>query len=156
VNRYKRVSPLAYARNDAEAVAKTLVTRFGFPEDNVQLLLDERATRDAILRAFLKFAEPDRVGPDDRILVFFAGHGHTVGGRRGETGFLVPVDGAVDNLATLIRWDELTRNAELIPAKHMLFVMDACYGGLALKRNAPSAATPRFVKSMLQRYTRQV
>jgi hypothetical protein len=89
-------------------------------------------------------------------MVFFAGHGHTVSGRRGETGFLVPVDGRADDLASLIRWDELTRNADLIDAKHMLFLMDACYGGLALTRTTIPPGSMRFLKDMLQRYSRQV
>jgi hypothetical protein len=51
-------------------------------------------------------------------------------------------------LSGLIRWDELTRNADLITAKHMLFVMDACYGGLALMaygtcRRCPNARRAR-------------
>ncbi len=47
------------------------------------------------------------------------------------------------------------RNAELIRAKHLLFIMDACYGGLALTRNI-SAGSTRFLKDMLLRYSRQV
>ena len=76
-------------------------------------------------------------------------------GNRGEVGFLLPVDGNPDDLATLIRWDDLTRNADLIAAKHMLFVMDACYGGLAVHRGITSGNS-RFLKNMLQRYSRQV
>ena len=38
----------------------------------------------------------------------------------------VPVDGDVADASTFIRWDELTRNGELIAAKHILFLMDAC------------------------------
>jgi len=120
-----------HAANDASAVAEILTKKFDFPTDNVRVLLDSKATRENIMKEFLLLADSSKVGPDDRILVFFAGHGHTVSGRRGETGFLVPVDGKADELATLIRWDELTRNADLISAKHMLFLMDACYGGLS-------------------------
>ena len=89
-------------------------------------------------------------------LVFFAGHGHTVSGRRGETGFLVPVDGQLGDLASVIRWDELTRSADLISVKHILFLMDACYGGLALTRQSRAPGSMRFLKDMLQRYARQV
>jgi hypothetical protein len=70
-------------------------------------------------------------------------------------GFLVPVDGDPTKLDSLIRWDELTRNADLIQAKHVLFIMDACYGGLALRRSTPPG-NARFVKDMLKRYSRQV
>ena len=82
INKYKHAGPLAHACNDARAVAATLIDRFGFPPAEVELLLDADASRNAIVRAFLQYADPTKVGPDDRILVFFAGHGHTVTGRR--------------------------------------------------------------------------
>lgn len=154
INSYRHVSPLGYARNDAEVVAKTIRERFRFPEENVFLLLDEAATRQAILESFLEFSG-SRVSENDRIFVFFAGHGYTQRGRRGEVGYLVPVDGNPDNLASLIRWDDLTRNSDLIAAKHILFIMDACYGGLAVARS-PGPGSMRFLKDMLQRYARQV
>lgn len=153
INNYQHAPPLGYAINDAEATAKLLIDEFGFKKDNILLLTDVEATRALIIDSFLSYAS--KVNVDDRIIFFFAGHGHTVLGRRGEVGFLVPYDGDTHSLSTLIRWDELTRNAELIPAKHMLFVMDACYGGLVLTRSlAPGSM--RFLKDMLLRYSRQV
>lgn len=154
INKYEHASPLAFARNDAEVIAETLKTKFGFPEENVFILLDEAATRDRIRSSYLRFTAAE-VEQDDRIVVFFAGHGCTRTGKRGEVGYLVPSDGTLDDLSTLVRWDDLTRNSELIPAKHILFVMDACYGGLALHRQMPPGSS-RFLKNMLQRYSRQV
>jgi uncharacterized caspase-like protein len=154
INDYQIASPLSFARQDAEAFADILKTTFGFPDDKVALLINERATRQEIFSAFMRFTE-DSVGGDDRIVVFFAGHGCTRTGTRGEVGFLVPVDGNPNDLRTLIRWDDFTRNAELIQAKHVLFLMDACYGGLAIRRNTPPGSA-RFLKDMLQRYARQV
>lgn len=145
--------PLIHACNDANAVANALIDKFDFPTKNVTLLLNGDATKAAITKAFLSFAE---TGWDDRVFVFFAGHGFTKTGRYGESGFLVPADGQAVDLSSLLRWDELTRNAELVPAKHVLFVMDACYGGLALKRKPVSPGSMRLLKDMLQRYTRQV
>ncbi len=154
INDYQIASPLGFAKHDAETFAEILRTNFGFPPNQVTVLLDAEATRERIRSAFLGFSQ-DPIGPDDRIAVFFAGHGCTRTGRRGEVGFLVPADGDPNDLATLVRWDDLTRDAELISAKHMLFVMDACYGGLALQRNTPPGSA-RFLKDMLQRYSRQV
>ena len=153
INDYLHAPPLTYACNDAKGVKKALVEKFGFSEDNIYLLLNEQATRSSIMEHYLALAK--RVEPDDRILFFFAGHGHTEQGHRGETGFLFPVDGTSKSLATLIRWDEITRNADLISAKHMLFIMDACYGGLAVSRYVPPGSM-RFLKDMLTRYSRQV
>lgn len=151
INNYKKASPLGYARQDAEAFADILESNCGFPRENITILVDQDASRDRIRTSFLRYAE-DAISPDDRLLVFFAGHGYTRPGRRGEVGYLVPVDGDPKDLATLIRWNELTGNAELVAAKHLLFVMDACYGGLAVNRTGSA----RFLKDMLQRYSRQV
>jgi hypothetical protein len=153
INQYPN-APLGYARQDAEAVRDILRDRFAFPEQNITTLLDAEATRDRILSVFLTYAE-GAVGPDDRLVIFFAGHGCTRSGRRGEIGYLVPVDGDPNVLSTLLRWDDLTRNADLIAAKHVLFLMDACYGGLAITRSL-SPGSARFVRDMLQRYSRQV
>lgn len=154
INKYQHTGHLGFARQDAEALAATLTSLFHFPECNVITLFDENATRQNILSSFLNFGG-DSVDADDRIVIFFAGHGCTRRGHRGEVGFLVPTDGNPNDLSTLVRWDELTRNAELIAAKHLLFVMDACYGGLAIHRST-SSGNSRFCMDMMQRYSRQV
>ena len=97
----------------------------------------------------------DAVELDERIVVFFAGHGYTKTGFRGDVGYLVPYDADMSDFSTFIRWDELTRNSELIRAKHIFFIMDACYGGLALTRNLQPGSV-RFLNDMMCRYSRQV
>ena len=156
INEYEHVPRLRHAQNDAEEFARVLRERFEFTKNNLTILTDGDATRSEILRAFMKYTQDGNVGSNDRIVVFFAGHGHTVPSHRGETGFLVPVDGDLSDLSTLIRWDELTRNADLIQAKHMFFAMDACYGGLALTRSPLPTGSMRFLRDMLQRFSRQV
>jgi hypothetical protein len=152
INKYRYAGQLEIASADAKAVSSAVIDVLGFPRANVSVLLDEKATRRRIMEKFLSYESLD---VDDRLLVFFAGHGATVEGSRGPIGYLVPVDGQLPNKSTLIRWDELTRNADIIPAKHLLFIMDACYSGLAIQRNS-SAGERRFVTDMLQRRSRQV
>ena len=154
INQYEHCPPLGYAVSDANAIANILEEKFGFLSKNMYILRDQRANRASILERYLSFASAE-VEVNDKVFIFFAGHGHTVQSRRGDVGYLVPYDGNIDNLDTLIRWDELTRNADLIKAKHMLFIMDACYGGLAINR-APQAGSMRFLKDMLLRISRQV
>lgn len=154
INDYQYVNPLFFARNDAEEVAATLIKDFDFQSENVTILLDSEATKSNILKCFMKFAS-NNIDPDDKIFIYYAGHGDTIQSRRGDTGFLIPVDGTPDDISTFIRWDELTRNSELFNAKHVLFVMDACYGGLAITR-ALGPGNARFLKDMLKRQARQV
>lgn len=154
INEYIKASPLQYAVSDAESIAEILVDKFAFLSENVKVLLDKDATQINILKEYLSLANPTE-DTDGRLIVYFAGHGHTIKSRRGDVGFLVPYDGVVDELSSLIRWDQLTRNADLMPAKHILFLMDACYGGLAITRSL-SPGTTRFLRDMLLRVSRQV
>ena len=153
INEYRAAPNLGYAKNDAEEFAHILQDRFSFKDSKITLLLDESATRAAITSSISRLA--NETGSDDRVVFFFAGHGYTHPGKRGEVGFLVPHDGDRSDLSTLVRWGDLTSAAELVPVKHLMFIMDACYGGLAIMRSLPPGAM-RFVKDMLQRYSRQV
>jgi len=154
INKYQSASPLGYAVNDAEEIKDILINELGFDSQNVIYLIDEGATKSNILKNYLSLTN-ENVTVDDRVLIFFAGHGHTKTGLRGEVGYLVPYDADMNDMSTFIRWDELTRNAELIRAKHVLFIMDACYGGLAVNRDI-QAGNSRFLKDMFQRFSRQV
>ncbi len=152
INEYEHASRLGYATNDATAFAEQLTSRFGFPDANVSIILDKDATLQNIRGAMHKLARGTT--EEDRIIVFYAGHGHTVPAYGREAGFLVPVDGRADDTSTLLTWDDLVNTSRIIRAKHMLFIMDACYGGLIGMR-ALSPGAKRFVRDMLSRYSRQ-
>jgi hypothetical protein len=97
INEYQHASPLSFPVADAEAIAEVLRTRFGFPDANVTVLLNDAVNKASVLGAFYGLASQSG-DPSDRVVVFFAGHGYTVHGRHGDVGFLVPYDGNPDNL----------------------------------------------------------
>jgi len=144
---------LSYARSDAEAMAGLLGSEFGF--DQVWTLYDNDATRQNLIRFFEQ--DLQRTEEDDGLLIFFAGHGITVRSAIGDDrGFLVPHDGnpkepyANISLASL-RDDYLP----MIPAKHVFLIVDACYGGLAL-RDVATVERPRTVdEGVLAELTRR-
>lgn len=135
---------LGYAVADAKAVAEILVNRYQFAEKNIELILNEKATKEAIDKALNDWAaDPDRVTTEDLLIVFFAGHGVT---RKLPSdrlrGYLVPADASRDtggrhSWSTLIAMPALDEVSEALPAKHALFILDCCFGGLAVKRSAP-------------------
>jgi hypothetical protein len=134
INAYQKARPaLNYAVADARAVAAALPA-LGFPRENIRVLLDGDATRARIETVLYRdFA---RMGPDDRLLVYFAGHGETLPIRGGEEGYLLPVDADPQALPlTAIPMDEMRRIGQRLRAKHTLFVMDACFSGFALTRD---------------------
>ena len=155
IDEYPFGQPLSYATSDAKAIAEILIDRFEFPKENVTVLLDSKATRDSIRKAFFDLVG-ERVKPNDRVIIFFAGHGKTLSGESGEIGFLIPNDGDPKDVSSWIPWSDLTGNAGLIRAKHIFFIMDACYGGIVLQRTGRGPGSMRFVKDMLRRTARQV
>lgn len=159
INQYTAWPRLSHAVRDAQAMRDTLVTRFGFAADHVTLLTDADATRANILKALNdRFGDPKRVKRDDRVFVFFAGHGSTrklPSGR--EVGYIVPVDAGLNNLqADAIAMPQLQEVAEAITAKHALFVIDACYSGLGLTRGGSAAADSNFARTNARRIGRQM
>lgn len=152
INEYRMAPKLGYAVNDATAVAEELKGRFGFPEDKLILLIDESATRQEIHRAFMRFRSSNA---DDRALFFFAGHGNTVEDCRGPRGYLVPVDADPDDLTSMLEMGQLLRDANFIPAKHLLLILDCCFSGLTITRNF-GPGSQRFLENMLSRGARQV
>ena len=159
IDDYKKWPRLQYAVRDAEGVGQVLVQKFGFAPERVITLKNEQATRAGILGAFHDLMERGKnaggLQPNDRVFMFFAGHGATrklSSGR--DLGYIVPVDAGPDNLATdAIPMTEIQNIAESLPAKHELFVMDACYSGLGLTRGGANAA---FLRENGRRLGRQM
>ena len=159
INKYQNVDvdPLDYAVNDAVAVKEMLVDKYGFKEGNIRLILDEEATKDNILKGFSDILT--RAKEKDRVVVFYAGHGTTYKlPSGGDMGYLIPVDGNLDNLyLSSIPMKSIYDIAEMSYAKHILYLVDACYGGLTLNtRGLKKNTTPEYLKKMTRERGRQV
>lgn len=136
INRYKQAPRLNYAVSDAKSVLATL-KQLGFSEDKIIVLLDEEATKQRIEQVLYGVLRATQ--RDDRVFVYFAGHGITVTlPRGGEEGYILPIDGDPANPAlTAISMDDVRRISRWVPAKHILFSVDACYSGFAITRDVP-------------------
>ena len=152
INKYDNLPNLEYAVNDAIAIKNVLIRNFKYKEENIRTLIDEQATHDKIMDEYYNLINDTAI--NDSVIVFFAGHGSTYPSIDKDKGFLVPCDGTETKMNTLISWDGLISASELIKAKHIFFIMDACYSGLALQRDV--GGSKRFLKEMLRRYSRQV
>ncbi len=136
IDEYTKWPRLSHAVRDMKAIEQTLIQRFGFTPDHVVSLTNAEATRNNILSAFHDKLVHGGMQKNDRVFVFFAGHGATrklTSGR--DLGYIVPVDADPERIATDgIAMSEIQNIAESLPAKHVLFVMDSCYSGLGLTR----------------------
>lgn len=143
VNKYPNLPKsvqLKYAVNDAEGMRQTLVDFYGFPASNVTVLTDEKATLKGILQALDDLSDRNVIKPDDRILIYFSGHGQTVRASDGsDRGFLIPHDAKVSlenpndiapYEATSLPMQEVWNRLDASPAKHVAVIADACFSGL--------------------------
>jgi peptidoglycan/xylan/chitin deacetylase (PgdA/CDA1 family)/uncharacterized caspase-like protein len=155
IDDYAKWPKLQYAVRDAQGIRETLIEKFAFAPERVVTLKNGEATRNNILAAFHDKLAHGGVQKNDRIFVFFAGHGATrklSSGR--DLGYIVPVDSDPAQFATdAIPMTEIQNIAESLTAKHAFFVMDACYSGLGLTRGAGSSS---FLRDNAKRIGRQM
>jgi hypothetical protein len=142
IDRYLGWPRLTNAVADARG-AVALFERLGF-EQVTEPLLDGAATGKA-LEGLVK-DDLKKLGPDDSLVLFYAGHGGTRAHRLGDqvikTGHLIPAD-ASDRAATWIELDGWLRAVSLLPARHILVILDACHSGIALGPIIKWRASPR-------------
>jgi len=136
-----------------------LVQKYNFKPDHIFTLLNGEATRENVLSLLGdKLADPKMVQREDRVLVFYAGHGATrklASGR--ELGYIIPVDaGLTDYEGSAISMTNFQDISEAIPAKHLLFVMDSCYSGLALTRGGGALPSQNYLSEISRREARQM
>jgi tetratricopeptide (TPR) repeat protein len=133
VGDYKNLPPaakLAFAERDAEAIYSILISPEGgnFRAENVRKLTGARATL-ANLKQELESWLPAAAKPDDRVLVYFAGHGF-VDPKSGKA-FLAPYDLDPNNIAaTGYSMDQLGKIiGSSIQAKWKVLLTDSCHSG---------------------------
>jgi hypothetical protein len=137
-----RFVTLGQAEADAQALSELLSRP---PYDfRITQLLGAQASRQAILDTLFGLR---RIEADDRVLIYFAGHGYTLIDRLGnETGYLAAADTVPEKDYTALALDDLIALTRHSPAKHIAFIFDACYSGQALGlTRAPAANTDKLL-----------
>lgn len=131
IDLYPAWPKLANGVSDARG-AVAAFARLGF-EPAIAPLLDGAATGKAIQG--LVFDDLRTLGPEDSLVLFYAGHGATrtdhLGDDEVKTGYLIPVD-ASEKVATWIELVGWLRAVARLPPKHILVILDACHSGIAL------------------------
>lgn len=122
-NTYEYWNNLTNPIPDAEAVAKDLKEIYSYEIDLVQ-----DATQNQIILKLKEYLQK-KFQPNDQLLIFFAGHGQydeTFG-----EGYVVAKDSRLDDEAksSYISYSTLRTYINNIQAKHILLVMDVCFGG---------------------------
>ena len=172
IDNYAHVNRLDNAVKDALGIADVLIARLDFPRENVFLALDPqpdlgalpylvagniRSANKADIEDLLVNVLPEKAGADDRVLVFYAGHGDqrrvaSVDDRA--DAYLIPADALPGKWNTYVDWEVIRRAGDdFCKAKHIFYILDACYSGIVNTRDA--GEPPREVRDSLTNRARQ-
>lgn len=129
VSNYRRMDPLPRVKDDLDKLS-TVLRALGFTVVRVE---NEKLTA-ANVRSPQAYFENATITPDDRLLVFFAGHGfrRNEGGKpRGYLALIDARNGEASSEST-IAMEEFVAWTQRVPAKHLLVLLESCFSGLAV------------------------
>ena len=154
ISRYTNGWPsLPGVKKDVVAVKDILETQ-GF---NVQLVQDPK--HQELRQAFMDFIDQYGRQPENRLLFYFSGHGHTLQlAYGGDMGYIVPSDSPNPNRdgdgfkRTALDMEQIEVYAKRIESKHALFLFDSCFSGsiFSLSRAVPENITYKTSKPVRQ------
>ena len=124
INDYKdpNIPDLKTPVNDAQAMGKLLHERYGF---QVELLLDRKATKEAIFRALRSLTSTTTA--DESVLIYYAGHGDL--DRLTNEGWWIPSDAKGGDPVTYLDNVLVQTYIRSMKARHVLLISDSCYSG---------------------------
>lgn len=158
IDAYTYWPKLKNAVSDALGIQKLFIEKLGFTMP-VPPLLNAEATADNML-ALVTDTLPQKLKPEDNIVIFFAGHGHTrvskIGAKEIETGYIIPVDARLENWADKFRTDDFLENVSQLPARHVLLIIDACRSGFALSGMSQHRSAVTYEETLERNLSRKV
>ena len=144
-NRYAHLSDLRTAVNDARNVADLLKADYGF---DVTLL--ENADRSQIVKSISGLR--GRVGRQDNVLIYYAGHGYL--DEAADEGYWLPVDATSDDPSNWVMTDQVVSQIRAMEAKHVMIVADSCFSGAITRGLKIEQRTPAWFEKMVKKKAR--
>jgi hypothetical protein len=123
------------AVNDVETMSQVLSTKFGFPTQQIRILLDSDATREGILSALQGMV--NQAGTNDMLYIHFSGHGSQLKDLNGDEAdgmdeTIVPYDGRTGDIRDITD-DEIGEILGRLKNTNLLIVLDSCHSGTATR-----------------------
>jgi hypothetical protein len=136
IGKYEVLPRLPGSKNDIELVRQVLFSRYGFSDDNMQVVRDEAATRVGVLSALNKIVKES--GPNDVVYIHYSGHGSQVEDLNGDEPedqldeTIVPQDGRTEGVPDITD-DELETILSQLKTSQAVVVLDSCHSGTATR-----------------------
>jgi hypothetical protein len=141
IEQYRQKLPRAdFAVNDARTVTEYLTKVLGFPEENVIMLLNDRALKSDFEKYFERWLS-NNVEKDSVVFIYYSGHG-APNPKTGDA-FLVPYDGDpsfIDETGYSLR--KIYEALGKLPAKRVIVALDSCFSGAGGRSVLAKGARP--------------
>ncbi|TJV38703.1 MAG: hypothetical protein E5Y02_28555 [Mesorhizobium sp.] len=124
IDNYASVPTLKTPIGDAADLARVLHDSHGF---DTEIVTDANATFDKLTELLASL--PDRIGSNDRVLFYFAGHGIALSSDEGPKGYILPQDADRDLTDRYLSMVDLNKALSALPCRHMLVILDCCFAG---------------------------
>ncbi len=125
IDEYKSWPDLENAVNDAKSVKNALVSFYGIDSSNVHTLFDSSCNRIEIDNLFRLLRH--QIGENDRVVVYFAGHGYY--DHDFDQGYWVTHEAGNGQPSTYLANSDITMYMKSFKSRHTLFIADACFSG---------------------------
>ena len=141
VEKYRQKLPKAdYADNDARIMAEYLTKVMGYPEENMVMLINDRALKSDLEKYFEKWLS-NNVEKEGTVFVYYSGHG-APNPNTGDA-YLVPYDGDPSFIEqTGYSLKRLYQNLNKLPAREIVVVLDSCFSGAGGRSVLAKGARP--------------
>lgn len=140
------------AENDARAWRDLVLTRWGFPEQNVKMLLSRQATRAAIQEGITGWLA-ENARPGDNVWVIYAGHGSQMWDESGDEDdgldeTIAPADVLPNSTENDISDDEFGDWLTSLPTTNVVVVLDNCNSGTGTRSVTPFSRSRELARDM--------
>ncbi|GAK53411.1 peptidase C14, caspase catalytic subunit p20 [Candidatus Moduliflexus flocculans] len=130
------INSLPGCANDAELMRRTLTEKFGFPTENIEILLNDQATYRDIETAFQRLI--NRAQSGDVVTFYYSGHGTQVPDNNGDEAdgvdeALCPTDISRANPDSWLRDDTLAAWLAQLRTDNVTVILDSCFSGTATR-----------------------
>jgi Caspase domain len=119
---------LGIADQDPIKMVSFLKDDLGF--DVIYVLTEEKVTKDRLDTLLIDDVRLE-LGPHDRFLFYWSGHGDQLESGGVNHGFLPLISSKRNTFSSMISMDDIQRWDSFLPARQALFVLDSCLSGLA-------------------------
>ncbi|MCC7164230.1 MAG: caspase family protein, partial [Anaerolineae bacterium] len=153
INEYvDEIPPLRTPVSDAEQVAAVLARDQGY---EVQVMLIEDVTRQKLVTLFTETLPALELGSEDRLFVYFAGHGTFIQGDDGEPQYyLVPQDARASERDSFLSMRDVRESLLKLECRHLLLVLDCCFAGGFGRMRAFDSPPPKIYRQRYNFYVR--